>query len=100
MKIRATTRGTANAARPKRARGRPGHVVRARTLPLDLGFLCAGGYDMPVWRDGPNADRDAQDLRRETRAVVRGDRLTFTPGGGSAARIRPRVAAAAPVPAR
>ena len=61
-----------------------------RTLTLDLSFLGDGAYALDAWADGPNADRDGRDYRRETRAVTRGERieLHLAPGGGYAARIR------------
>jgi alpha-glucosidase len=62
----------------------------ARSLTLDLSFLGAGRWTMDAWSDGPNADRNAMDFRKETRAVSASDRLTLqlAPGGGWAGRFR------------
>ncbi|MEO8560540.1 MAG: glycoside hydrolase family 97 protein [bacterium] len=62
----------------------------ARTLSLDLSFLGAGSFTMDSWADGINADRNALDYRKETRAVRAADKveLKLAPGGGFAARIR------------
>ena len=62
----------------------------ARTLTLDLSFLDAGAHTLEAWADGPNADRLATDLRRETRPVTSADRveIRLAPGGGYVARIR------------
>jgi alpha-glucosidase len=66
----------------------------AHTLAVDLSFLGDGAYEMDAWQDGPNADREGEDYAHVRRAVARGDRLTLplAPGGGFAARIRPRAA--------
>jgi alpha-glucosidase len=62
----------------------------ARTLTLDLSFLGTGRYTMDAWSDGPNADRNAMDFRKETRTVGASDKVTLqlAPGGGFAARLR------------
>ena len=62
----------------------------ARKLTLDLSFLGAGRWTMDAWSDGPNADRNGMDFRKETRGVSAGEKLTLTlaPGGGFAARLR------------
>jgi alpha-glucosidase len=64
----------------------------ARSLTLDLSFLGAGGWTMDAWSDGLNADRNAMDFRKETRAVSASDKLTLqlAPGGGWAGRFRRR----------
>ena len=61
-----------------------------RSLTLDLSFLGAGEWTMDAWSDGINADRNAMDFRRETRAVSASDRLTLqlAPGGGWVGRLR------------
>jgi hypothetical protein len=45
---------------------------------------------MDALSDGPNADRNAMDVRKETRAVAASETQTRTlaPGGGFAARLR------------
>jgi alpha-glucosidase len=64
---------------------------QARHLDLDLSFLGEGTYRAEMFRDGPNADRYAEDLQSETREVTAGDRLRveMVRGGGFAARIYP-----------
>ena len=64
----------------------------ARSLTLDLSFLGAGQWTMDAWSDGINADRNAMDFRKETRAVTSSDKLTLrlAPGGGWVARVRMR----------
>ena len=61
----------------------------ARELPLDLSFLPEGKYKMMVWKDGINADRNAQDFKMETISVTKDTRLTLklAPGGGYVARL-------------
>lgn len=60
-----------------------------RTLTLDLSFLGEGDYRLDLFRDGVNADRAAEDYKKETIAVPANRRLTIrmAPGGGYAARI-------------
>ena len=62
----------------------------ARSLTLDLSFLGPGGWTMDAWSDGINADRNAMDFRKETRAVSASESLTLrlAPGGGWAGRFR------------
>jgi alpha-glucosidase len=62
----------------------------ARELSVDLSFLDAGAYRMDAWQDGPNAARFAEDCRKTTMNVRRGDKVTLklAPGGGYAARLR------------
>jgi alpha-glucosidase len=79
-----------------RRRGRDWYVgamtdTSARALPLDLSFLGPGAYRMESWADGPNADRDGRDYRRDARRVTRADRaeMRLAPGGGFVARLRP-----------
>lgn len=61
----------------------------ARELPLDLSFLPEGKYTMQIWKDGINADRNAQDFKMETISVTKQTKLTLklAPGGGFAARL-------------
>lgn len=60
-----------------------------RTLTLDLSFLGDGEYRLELFRDGVNADRAAEDYKKETIAVPADRRLQIrmAPGGGYAARI-------------
>lgn len=62
----------------------------ARQLDLKLDFLPAGNYEMEIYEDGINADRNAQDYRRSVRQVKSGDTLSvpMAPGGGCAAVFR------------
>ncbi|HYG40234.1 MAG TPA: glycoside hydrolase family 97 protein [Cytophagales bacterium] len=60
-----------------------------RDQELDLSFLPEGNYKAEVFRDGVNADRAAQDYKREV-IDVPGDRklkISMAPGGGFVARI-------------
>ncbi|NML21342.1 glycoside hydrolase family 97 protein [Pseudoflavitalea sp. G-6-1-2] len=61
----------------------------ARELPLDLSFLPEGKYKMQIWKDGINADRNAQDFKMETISVTKQSRLMLklAPGGGFVARL-------------
>ena len=63
-----------------------------REFTLGLSFLEAGVYDAEMIEDGINADRYAGDYRRVTLTITRGDSITIrlAPGGGWAARLRPR----------
>ncbi|MCB9286494.1 MAG: glycoside hydrolase family 97 protein [Lewinellaceae bacterium] len=60
-----------------------------RELELDLSFLGEGTYKMEVFRDGVNADRFAEDYKRESMEVNRNSKITakMAPGGGWAAII-------------
>ncbi|HJR61215.1 MAG TPA: glycoside hydrolase family 97 protein [Vicinamibacterales bacterium] len=64
----------------------------ARSLEVDLGFLGSGRWTAEIHRDGPNADRAAVDYVREMKQVTAGQklRIQLAPGGGWAARLRPR----------
>lgn len=61
-----------------------------RELKFDLSFLGEGTYTMQVWKDGINADRNAQDFAMETITVDRNYRVTakMAKGGGWVARIQ------------
>ncbi|MBF9253104.1 glycoside hydrolase family 97 protein [Pontibacter sp. 172403-2] len=60
-----------------------------RELKLNLSFLGDGDYLMQVWKDGINADRNAQDLKTETLSVNKNSAVTVSmaKGGGWVARI-------------
>jgi len=62
-----------------------------RELSLDLSFLGAGNYDMLLYQDGINADRNGSDYKMIKRAVAKADKLDLklAPGGGWAAIISP-----------
>jgi len=62
-----------------------------RDLSLDLSFLGAGNYDMLLYQDGINADRNGGDYKMIKRAVAKADKLDLklAPGGGWAAIISP-----------
>jgi alpha-glucosidase len=61
-----------------------------RELTLDFSFLDAGkSYTAIVYQDGINADRNANDYKKVTRTISKGDKVTIqlAPGGGWACRI-------------
>lgn len=62
----------------------------ARTVEIGLAFLGQGTWTADIYADGVNADRHAEDFRREARQVTAADRLKIdlAPGGGWAARFR------------
>ncbi len=61
----------------------------ARDLTLDFSFLPDGTWNMELFQDGVNADRNGIDFKRVVKAVSNKDQLTIhlAPGGGWAARI-------------
>lgn len=61
-----------------------------RTCEFDLSFLNKDAtYTMTLWRDGINADRYAEDFKKEVREVRAGDKVTveMAPCGGFVARL-------------
>lgn len=60
-----------------------------RSLSLDFSFLPTGNYQMEIFQDGINADRNAMDYKKVTRSIRAGEKLTIqlAPGGGWAARV-------------
>ena len=61
-----------------------------RDMTLDLFFLGAGQWLMDNWQDGINADRNAQDFKRNAGQPVSGGQtlsIHLAPGGGWVARI-------------
>jgi alpha-glucosidase len=61
-----------------------------RDLTLDFSFLDTGkSYTAVIYQDGINADRNANDYKKVTRTISKGDNLTIklAPGGGWACRI-------------
>lgn len=61
----------------------------ARDLNVDLSFLGDGEYQMRVWKDGLNADKNAKDFKMETVKVNRNTQLSMklASGGGYVARL-------------
>jgi alpha-glucosidase len=62
-----------------------------RELELSLSFLGTGRYAVTVWKDGPDADVDPNQLKAETLEVFSGDQLRIhvAVDGGFVARITP-----------
>lgn len=62
----------------------------SRELEVDLSFLADGQWTLTEWRDGANADRQAEDCRVEKKTVDKGMRLKIklAEGGGWAARVQ------------
>ena len=62
-----------------------------RNLEIALDFLPDGQYELEVWRDGVNADRNGQDFAHSTQTVSSRDKLTLelAPGGGWVGWLRP-----------
>ncbi|MDE6078177.1 MAG: glycoside hydrolase family 97 C-terminal domain-containing protein, partial [Muribaculaceae bacterium] len=60
-----------------------------RDYVLDFGFLPAGSYEVTLFRDGVNADKQGRDYAVEKFKVESGTRKTLhlAPGGGFALRI-------------
>ncbi len=60
-----------------------------RDITLDFSFLPEGDWNMELFQDGINADRNGIDFKRIVKAVSNKDQLTIhmAPGGGWAARI-------------
>jgi alpha-glucosidase len=63
----------------------------ARDLDVPLSFLGPYEYEVKVYADGANADKDATSLAISTRRVKAGDKLTLhlAPGGGAAVIFAP-----------
>ena len=61
-----------------------------RDLVIDLSFLGEGAFTADVFKDGVNADRNAQDYVHESLRVDSSDKLTvhLAPGGGWTATIK------------
>jgi alpha-glucosidase len=62
----------------------------AREMRFDTDFLPAGDYEMEIYHDGINADRNAQDYKRSVRRIKSGEKLSvkLAPGGGFVAVLR------------
>jgi alpha-glucosidase len=61
----------------------------SRDLTLDLSFLDNGEYKAVIFKDGINANREANDYKKEVINVKAGNKLNIKlmNGGGWAARI-------------
>ena len=71
-------------------------LARVMTVPLipltvPLNMLGEGTYNMEIFADGINADRDATDYTKTQRTVSRqnGLHIQLAPGGGWAAIVTP-----------
>ncbi|RAW00953.1 glycoside hydrolase family 97 protein [Pseudochryseolinea flava] len=60
-----------------------------REVTLDFSFLGEGNFEVELFADGLNADREGTDFSRTIMPVKSSDKLTFklAPGGGLAARV-------------
>ncbi len=56
----------------------------ARELEIDLAFLGDTKYEATIWKDGPNAHRNAQDFIKESIILDSNTKLKIklAPGGG------------------
>ena len=61
----------------------------ARDITLDFSFLPEGTYQVDLFQDGINAERNGTDYKKVKRTITKNDKLTIhlAPGGGWAARI-------------
>ncbi len=62
-----------------------------RKVEIDLSFLPDGKYTLELFRDGANANRYAQDYKKEIRVVSGGEKISvdLASGGGWAGRLTP-----------
>jgi alpha-glucosidase len=62
---------------------------KGREFEIDLSFLNGGEYNAVIFSDGINADRFAQDYKKDKTAITKDDKLKIkmAPGGGFVARI-------------
>ena len=62
-----------------------------RDLTIDLSFLKTGNYELELFRDGLNADRDGTDYSKEKQIVTASSlvKIHLAPGGGWAATLKP-----------
>lgn len=63
----------------------------AREIELRFDFLAGGTFTLTAWADGPNADRNGNDVATSTASIKSEDTLSvrLAPGGGYAAIIEP-----------
>ena len=61
-----------------------------REITIDFSFLKEGNWQMELFRDGVNADRNGNDYKREVINVNINSKIkvSLAPGGGMAAIIR------------
>lgn len=61
----------------------------ARDITVDFSFLGSGTWEMDMFRDGVNSDRNGADYKREVKPVSSSSKETYRmyPGGGWTARI-------------
>jgi len=61
-----------------------------RNLDVDFSFLADGNYEITIFRDGINADKEATDYKKEIRTISAKDKLkvALASGGGWAAIIK------------
>jgi len=64
----------------------------ARELEIDLSFLGEDNYEMVIFQDGLNSDRWAEDYKKVSMTVTRGQKLTasLNKAGGWTARLKPQ----------
>ena len=60
-----------------------------REMEISLSFLGEGNFEVEMFKDGINADREATDYKREVKRVTAADtvKINMAPGGGWAARF-------------
>ena len=63
----------------------------AREIEIDFSFLKDGKFKAEIFKDGINADRNANDYKREVVEITSYTRMkvSMAPGGGWAARLVP-----------
>jgi alpha-glucosidase len=61
----------------------------AREIPVNLDFLGTGDWTMTLWKDAPDAAKNAEHLEMEQRTVKKGETvvLQLAPNGGAAAHF-------------
>jgi len=62
-----------------------------RDIEIDFSFLGNGNYEVAIFKNGLNADKDATDYKRESIRVTSDQKMNIhlSSGGGWAARIYP-----------
>lgn len=61
----------------------------ARTITLDFDFLDEGSYEVTLFKDGANADKQAEDYRKEIFTVAKDSKkvIRMASGGGFAMSV-------------
>ena len=61
----------------------------ARTITLDFVFLDEGSYEVTLFKDGANADKQAEDYRKEIFTVAKDSKkvIRMASGGGFAMSV-------------